>query len=184
MKKFILTFTLAAFSASMMMFTSCDKIKSNLFKAFSADGGSIDFTIPIISTVGTKGDVGSFADTFNIDKIIRDNTGGVFGLKDIKKIWVEEAKVLINNADADNNFANFEEGWLVFSTNNNMTPVAIATGPNPDVFNAEFNLPPVSGVNLKDYMTGDVFNYVMQAKMRRATTKVLNCTLKMKLRIE
>ncbi len=184
MKKIYTLLAFAALMAASFSFNACDKLKNDLFKAFTANGGSIDFTVPIISNTSTKTDMGTAVNNYNIDSIIKAETGGVFGLKDIKKITITEAKVKINNADADNNWANCEEGWVMFSTNQMTTPTAIATGLIPDTYSDEITLPSVAGINLKDYLTGNVLTYIVQGKMRRATTKSLNCTLSVKFYIE
>jgi hypothetical protein len=116
--------------------------------------------------------------------IIKAETGGQFQLSDIKSITVDEARLLLLDADADNNFANFEEGWLMFHTNTNPTPVLIATGPNPDVYATEWILPEVAGINLKEYLTGTQLSYALSAKARRVTTKPLQCKLHIRFHVE
>lgn len=163
---------------------SCKKLKSKLFQAFSANGASVDFTVPVIAVTGTKTDAGSVTHKLNIDSIIKAETGGTFGLKDIDKVTVEECRVKINNPDADNNFQNFEEAWVNLTTDANPTPLTLATGTIPDTYAEEFTIPAVSGADLKPYLTGNTLNYSYQARMRKATTQALNCTLYVKLRIQ
>lgn len=180
------TFTIAGLLTAGLAFTTtgCEAVKDALFQAFSARGIEETFTIPVISDTTLKVDFGTLKDEFNIDSIIKAETGGQFSLADIKKITVEEAKLTLLDADADNNFANFQEGWLTFNTNSNPTPVEIATGLNPDVYSEVWFLPPLTGVNLKDYMSGTELNYVVAGKARRATTKPLTCKLSVKFLIE
>jgi hypothetical protein len=185
MKKRILTISAIMASASLLVFTtSCDKLKDKLFQAFSAQGGSVDFTIPIITDTNTKQDMGTATYNLNIDSIIKAETGGAFSLNSIDEINVEECKLKINNADADNNFQNFEQGWVNLSTNTSPTPLNIATGPIADTYAEEFLLPTVAGADVKPYLQGNVLTYVYQAKMRKATTKPLEVTLSVKLRIK
>ena len=171
MKKRIYTAAVAALALLAVGFSACDKLKDELFKAFTANGGSVDFTVAIISNTGVKTDMGTAVNQYNIDSIIKAETGGTFGLNDIKSITIEEAKVKINNPDASNNWANCEEGWVTFATDTKPTPVTVATGILPDTYSEEITLPSVAGINIKDYLSGKMLTYVIQGKMRRATTK-------------
>lgn len=183
-RKTLTGLTAIALTGLMTFTTSCDKLKDKLFESFSANGGSVDFTIPVISDTGVKKDMGSESYNLNIDSIIKAQTGGAFSLNDIDAVEMEECILKINNPDADNNIQNFEEGWITFSTNSNPASMTVATGLVPDVYATEFAFPPVSGANLKSYLTGNVLTYAYQAKMRKATTKELDATLKVKLRIK
>lgn len=183
MKKTGLILSVAAIACSALMFSACDDLKSKLFKAFTTNKFEMDFTIPVQSTIGTKGDVGSVVQNYNLDSLISAETGGAFGLDDIKSVELKTIEVVILNPDATNNLANFEEGWCVFSSDQNMTPIGIATGLIPDTYADSYVMTPVPGINLKDYMTGKVYTYVMQSKLRRATTKALNCKLKVAFQI-
>jgi hypothetical protein len=183
MKKSILLLGIVA-AATLTTFTSCDKLKEVFFVAFNANSASVEFTIPIVTDITQKSDIGTVKNTINIDSIIKAETSGQFAMGDIKKITVEQAKLTLLDADADNNFANFEEGWLEFHTDAKPTPVLIATGPNPDEYRTEWVLPAVAGVNLKDYLTGTELFYALSAKARRATTKTLLCKLEVRFHIE
>jgi hypothetical protein len=105
-------------------------------------------------------------------------------LNDIKKITIESAKLHLLDPDIDNNFANFEEGWLHFNTNTMPAIVTVATGLNPDVYAEDWMLPPLGGINLKDYLSGNELNFKVTAKARRVTNKTLTCELKVAFLIE
>lgn len=184
MKTRIFTVAFALTLGLLMFTTSCDKLKDKLFQAFTTNGVEQDFVIPIINTTTGQVDFGTIRDQFNIDSIIKAESGGAFSLNDIKKVTITEAKLILLNADADNNFQNFEEGWLNFNTNTNPTTVEIATGLNPDVYSEQWLLPPLTGVNLKDYLNGSELNYFVAGKARKVTTKALNCKLKVKFYVE
>lgn len=162
---------------------SCDAIKDKLFQSFTTGNIEQDFTVDIITSTAAKSDVGNINVNLNIDSIIDAETGGAFGLNDISSINVHEVKVTILNPDADNNFANFEEGWLNFHTNTNTTPVQVATGVNPDVFADTWMMPVDPTVNLKPYLSGTQISYVLSAKARRVTTKALNCKIAVKFKV-
>ncbi|MBS3913176.1 MAG: hypothetical protein KG003_01655 [Bacteroidetes bacterium] len=164
--------------------TSCDKLKEALFVAFNANSASVDFTIPIINTTATTSDLGTMDNTINLDSIIKAETDNQFSLDDIKKITIQTAQLVLLNGDNENNFANFEEGWLTFSTDTKPTPVTIATGLNPDVYSDNWTLPSVPDINLKEYLNGNSLHYVLTGKARRVTTKVLDCKLNVTFHIE
>jgi len=175
------------FALSFLVFTiglqSCDTLKDKLFQAFTTNAIEEDFTVKIINSTALKTEAGVIKATLNIDSIIDAETGGTFGLDDISSINIQEVKVTILNPDADNNFANFEEGWMEFNTNANTTPVQLATGLNPDAFSDTWMMPVDNSINLKPYLAGTELSYVLFAKARRVTTKVLNCKIAVKYKI-
>lgn len=162
----------------------CNKIKDELFKSFTASGGSINFEIPVITSTSAYTEAGQAVSYIDLDSLIKAETSNNFGLNDIKGVYIEEARIVINNPDAANNWGNFEEGRIDFSTDSKPAKVSVATGLIEDKYAEEFKFPPVSGINLKEYLSGKVLTYELWAKMRRPTDKVLNCTLFARLRIE
>jgi hypothetical protein len=184
MKTKIFVMAVALTAGLTLTTTSCDKLKDALFVAFFTNALEQEFTIPVISDTTQTGAIGTLNDNFNIDSIIDAETGGQFSLADIDKITVTEARLTLLNADAGNNFANFENGSLEFNTNSQPTPLLIATGLNPDVYSEEWLLPSIANVNLKEYLTGTQLNYYVTAKARRATSHTLQCKLKVRFHIE
>jgi len=162
---------------------SCEDIKDKLFKAFVTNSFEENFTVNIITTTNAKTDIGLISQNINLDSIIKTETNNAFSLDNITTISVEEVKVTILNPDANNNFANFEEGWLEFNTNVNTTPILIATGLNPDVYSDFWLMPVDKSQNLKEYLRGNHLAYVMSAKARRVTTKPLDCKVAVKFKV-
>ncbi len=184
MKKQITLIAGAAAMLALMPLNSCDKIKDELFKAFSANSGSVNFSVAILSDTTRQVKAGEMVQQYNIDSIIKAETNGTFGIDDIDRIIVEEVKVKVNNPDVDNNLANFQDGTVTLSSNTNPTPLTLATGPIADVYADEKVLPAVSGTDIKGYLKSNTLTYVYNAKLRRPTTKALDCTLNVKFRIE
>jgi hypothetical protein len=181
-----LTFMLLAAAGT---FSSCDKIKDNLFKAFSAGGGEANFTVPVITTTNKFDTIDIQEIYLNVDSIIKAETGGLFSLDNVSKITVESAEITINNPDADNNISNFDYGLVLFNTFNPATndwnnTMAVAADNIPDAFATSYSLAVLDGVNLKDHMRGTKLVYAVAAKARRITTKPLDCTLKVRVHIE
>lgn len=182
MRKKITGITLIALFITLGL-ASCDKLKEKLFTAFITNSADMDFTVNVINTIDTRSDIGSMTTNMNIDSIIKAETGDAFSLKDIKSINIEECKLTVLNPDATNNFANFEEGWLVFNTNAGAAPIQIATGLNPDVYSDTWYLPVDKTINLKDYLGGNTLAYIVAAKARRVTTKKLDCKMAIKFKV-
>lgn len=163
--------------------TSCDKIKKAIFNSFSTNGGSIDFSVDVITDTSMVANFAELSNHLNIDSVIRVETKGNFDLDDIDKISVEFAEIVINNPDSVNNISNFETAGIVFNTNTNTNPVNIATGVIPDSYADRFQFD-CSSLDLKGYLRGTELVYVLAAKARRATTKQLDCTLNFRFKIE
>lgn len=162
---------------------SCEKLKEKLFTAFITNSAEEEFIINVITTTNAKTEIGLIRQTMNLDSIIKAETSNAFSLDDISSINMEEVKVTILNPDTDNNFANFEEGWLEFNTNFNTTPILVASGLNPDVYAESWLLPVDKAINLKEYLKGNHLAYILQAKARRVTTKPLECKLAIKFKV-
>lgn len=173
---------MAAFLA--ISISSCEQLKSKLFQSFIAKTLDVDFTIPIVNTTAMRSDMGSVTNFVNLDSIIKAETGNAFSINDIKSVTVESCELNLLNPDQNNNFANFEEGWVSLHSDVNTTPIEINTGMNPDVYSTKWILPEIAGVELKGYLTGKMINYVFAAKARRVTTKDLNCRLTVQFRVE
>lgn len=182
MKNKLTAITMMAMVAILGL-SSCEKIKDKLFTAFITNSADVEFTINIVTTTNAKTEIGLIKQTVNLDSIIKAETGNAFSLDDITSINMEEAKVTILNPDATNNFANFEEGWLEFNTDINLTPILVATGLNPDVYADSWMLPVDKSINLKDYLKGTHLAYILQAKARRVTSKPLDCKLAIKFKV-
>jgi hypothetical protein len=183
MKSKITRLTVIALTG-MFSFNGCDKLKDELFKAFSAKTNDVKFTINIVSDTTQKVDIGTISTNLNLDSIIKAETDNAFSLSSVKSVKMESCVLTLLDADPSSNFANFEEGWVIFSTNSNPSPVTVATGPNPDVYSDSLTLPVDPGAELKGYLSGNTLAYIISAKARRPTTKTLNCKMSVKFRIE
>ncbi|MFZ9718787.1 MAG: hypothetical protein ACO3BD_05475 [Chitinophagaceae bacterium] len=190
MKKSITLFSVAIFlSMAAISFSSCDKLKEKLFKAFSTGGGNVNFTIPIVTSTTAEGKYATEKVYINVDSIIKAETGGVFSLNDVKIISMESAEIFVNNADQDNNLGNFEVGAVIFNTFNTSKndwnePMLLATNDLDDEYADYHKMIITEKVNMKEHLRSNEIAYWYGAKARRVTTKPLECTLKVKLHIE
>ena len=182
MKKYYTSSVILAVVA-VLGFTACSDLKDKIFQSFTTSATSVDFTINIVTSTTAQTEIGTLIQHVNIDSIIKAETGDAFSLDDISSINVEEVKITIKNPDVDNNFANFEDGSLLFHTNTDPTPVQVASGVNPDVFATEWLMPVDNSINLKNHLKGTEIGYVLKGKARRVTTKPLDCVMAIKFKI-
>ena len=188
MKKVVYSLGMLALVAAVTVpYQSCnikDKVIENLVENFDLDGGTITFDIPIITdTTGTVNGDTTMVD-LNLDAKIKEVASSL-GTNDIETINITECKLTINNSDANNDASNFKSATASLYSDVNTTPVTISTnGDVPNTPGTEITLTPAT-VNLADYMkTGTKLYYYASAHMRKATTKVLNCTMKVKYKVD
>ncbi len=177
------------FISTLISLSSCDKIKDKLFEAFTTGMTDASVTIPIVTNTAGEGKIETIPVFINVDSIIKANTGGFFSLNSVSTVKVESADLIINNPDASNNLANFEYGVLAFNTFNPQTsdwniPMAVGRYDIKDSYATSFPFELIQSVNLKEHLRGTKVVYLYAYKARRVTTKALNCTIKMKLKIE
>jgi len=191
MKKILLSLSLLASIGSVSLFSSCDAIKNKIKEEadidvnFDFDGADATFEIPIITTLN----VTTYPDTAAIPMNLNDQiamASAALTLQNIEKVTITSAKLVFNNCDANNNASNFKTAMVLFYSNTNAEAKYIATNDEvPDVNAAEITLVPDPSINLLDYLkTGTTVFYVTGVNMRRPTTKVLNCTLQIKYKLE
>lgn len=168
---------------------SCDKLKEKLFEAFTTGMTDVNLTIPVVSNTVGEGKIETLPVFINVDSIIRANTGGIFSLNSVSRIIVESADFVISNPDPSNNIANFEYGILLMNTFNPQkndwnSTMGIGRSDIPDSYASSINFAVIPDVNLKDHLQGTKLIYLYSYKARRPTTKALNGTIKMKIKIE
>lgn len=163
---------------------SCDKIVDKIFNSFVGDGGSVSFTIDPVTSTDVESDNQNISVDLDIDRIIRENTNGAFGLNSIGKVTLQSAELIINNPDAENNIQNLESFYLAFNTNTSTDLLTLGSVDIPDQYGDRILLNTLQGVDLKPYLTGTQLSYIYRLKARKVTTKPLECTLKFKLKFD
>lgn len=174
---------------TLIFLSSCDKLKDKLFEAFTTGMTDVNVTIPIVTNTAGEGKTETLPVFINVDSIIKANTGGFFSLNSVSRIVVESADLTLSNADQANNMANFEYGILLMNTFNPQkndwnSTMGIGRSDIPDSYASSINFAVVPDVNLKDHLQGTKLIYLYAYKARRPTTKALNGTIKMKIKIE
>lgn len=182
MKKIIISF-LAAF-VLIAGISSCKKIVSALFQGMDVNAPQVQVTIPTIITISpNEFPLGSFSMHFNLDSIIKANTADVFGVNSVSSIKVKQISISITNADQVNNLANFESARITLQSNSDSNPAELFSINFPDSYAASFTSTTINSPDLLPYLKGSDITYNLFGKMRRITTKPLNITVAVTLRV-
>ncbi len=182
MKKKII-FSLVVFAITIS-FTACKKIVAAVFKGMDVSVPEMQFTIPAIFGVA-PGEIplGSYPYKFNLDSVVRANTGGAFGAGSVTSIKVKQVNINVSNADQLNNLANFETARITIQSNTNNNPVEFFSVIFADVFASAYTSPNPSNVELLSYLKGTDIVYKIYAKNRRTTSKPLDFKISVIVRV-
>ena len=165
--------------------TSCGKIVDKVFPGVDAKVPDIQLTIRIVPVVfSNEFSLGSFTTRINLDSTIRANTAGVFGIGIVSSIKVKEIVINLPNADNLNNLANFETARVTFTAPNNSAPLTVAALNFPDTYAATSTHTPTDSPELLDYLKGSEVTYTVYGRARRTTTKALNMTVSVTVRVK
>jgi len=154
--------------------TSCKKIAEALQTSISASPKVIEFEIPKLAANTSEVTFKEVQVKIDMDSLVKASAPG-FGSRNIKSIKLRSFKLELSNADDASNFANLESvnGFLNCEGKEPLQVVAIPN--NPDTKASILNVPISSeGIELKEYLAGGTFRYVLKSKVRRATAKGLN----------
>ena len=173
--------TLTLFAVGFLLTTSllsCNKLIEAFFPGFDTDINAAEIKIPAVPVVPTtETNLGNVTFRFNLDSIIRVHTANAFSINTIASVRVKAIKFDFQNANAENNAANFESMRISFSSNSNTTPTTIGSVAIPDTYATSISIPITEGIELKDYMRGEQISYTLSAKARRGTSDQLVSTI-------
>lgn len=173
-------------SVIIIGFTSCSKLVGELVsKLMSMQTVDAEFTLPIITDTTNSQSYGPTSTHVNVDSFITSYSSGNYTIKNLKKATIQSCLITINNPDSSNNFANVQSCEVDLNSDiiTQMIHPATITN-NPDIYADTLNVPVDNSIDLTSYMNSKQFNYTVKAKLRRATTKALTCTIHLKLNIE
>lgn len=158
-------------AATAFGFSSCEKIENALFKPFQSPI-NFEVTIPVITNTTAEQNMGQTQVRYNLDSVIRKNTGDVFGADIVGAMYVKEIGIQLLDADANNDLGNFDYVKLSVSSGSG-TPVTM--GPfnvsSSATTNASFTVP--GSVDILPFFNGSTVNFSMSGKANTATTKTL-----------
>jgi hypothetical protein len=177
MKK-VLQITLSALLLVTLTFESCDKIAKNVVKplTYSWTGASMEVMIPPATDTANV----QIAGVYNIDSLIKSQSS-LAQFSDLTSVKVTNITLTLNNADAQNNFANFQYVLASFNSDAGTFPAygLAVIQDNPDAFASTLSLPPTDPTqNVKQYFAPKTnIVYLLVGKLRRPTTHNLDCTI-------
>ena len=163
---------------------SCKKLVSAIFQGMDVNVPQVQVTIPtVIAVTPNEIALGSFSFHFNLDSIIKANTAGVFGVNTVSSIKVKQINISITNADQLNNLSNFESARITVQSNIGSNPAELFSGSFSDSYATSFTATPANSPDLLPYLKGSDVTYNVYGKMRRITTKPLNMSVAVTLRV-
>ncbi len=161
---------------------SCDKI-TDVVKTpdINFTGASADIVIPPTNDTTAQGEFAETEFTYDLDSMIKSQTGGVVGYSAIKSVKITHIKLTLTDGSSTNNFANFQNAGAAFHTDangGNYDSYEIAhIENNPDTYNTVLE-PTVIDANedVKKYFNSKTrFTYLVFGKLRRPITTTLHC---------
>jgi hypothetical protein len=165
--------------------SSCGKVIDAIFPGVDAKVPDIQLTVPIIPIVPPNEiSLGTYTVHFNLDSTIKTNTGGVFGVAVISSVKIKEIAINVSNADNINNLSNFEYARVTLGSNTNTDASNIANLNFPDTYASSLTVTPNDSPELIDYLKGSQLTYTVYGKARRPTTKPLNMTVSITVRVK
>jgi hypothetical protein len=144
----------------------------------------VNFDINPVSDTAVVTTIGSATVTENIDSLIKAETKGALGIANIKHAYITNCEITIQNADQNNNFANFQSCSASFTSNTNSTPVQLGSVTNNSVnYSSDLTLPIDNSIDYAPYLNATTFYYTATGKLRTPITTTLHCTAKVKFKI-
>jgi hypothetical protein len=182
MKKLLITFFISLII--VIQYSSCKKIVEAIFSGLDVNIPTFQVTIPtIIGISPNEIALNTVSHQFNLDSIIKANTGGAFSIKNVKAVKIKEVTITLTNADQLNNLSNFESTRLTIQSNSNGTPTELFAINFPDTFASSVTINPTNTPDILSYLNGSTITYTIYGKNRKVTTKPLNMAVSVKVRV-
>ena len=173
---------IAVILGGILSLQSCGKLANLLNFKLNMQTDSVNVTIPVTTGVNGEITVGPAVTIYNVDSFIHAQTGNQLGISNITSVKIQAVTFTLSNPDSLNNFQDFSSVSANFSSNTNPNPYTVSIPNNPDVYAATLSVPVDTSVELKTYL-GTQFSYTLIGKLRRSTTKPLNCTITFKFNV-
>jgi hypothetical protein len=155
--------------------SSCNKLEDLAQINFNLSNAEAQFTIPVISAIGTA-DLGTATIYINLDSIIKAQNSSL-SVSNVKQVHITSCELTLLNGDASNNFSALESCSLQMASNNQPTFVTVGSiTANPDTEAETLTMPLNSTLELKDYfLNANTFSYKLSGTARKTTAKELTC---------
>lgn len=165
-KRALIVLLVALFSITAL--SGCKKIVEQVFSGFDLPLTDIPTVIPPIPVSYYTFSVARTL-PFNLDSIVKTESGGSFRAKDLTSVRVKQATLRFQNADSTTNLANFHSISIRLYSNTNTTPVTVVTADVPDVAASKLNFDVNNSPELLPYLQGSTITYIVTAITRRPT---------------
>lgn len=167
-----LTFIIIA--AVFMCTSSCKKIVSAFYKGDDFTLPKVTLTIPIIPVADSTKEysAGNFVTQFNVDSMVRANSGGVFGINAVEYIRVNRVVISVRNADAANNLSAIKSFRVTISSDAKGSAANMLVMNIPADAGSSYT-DETDGPNIVSYMHSSEFYSTGYGTVRRPTTKAL-----------
>ena len=169
MKKFFVFFLMAV--ATTTFFASCEKLKDAVFEAFEAPY-SFDVNIPIVTNTSSEITLAETNVRFNLDSIIRANTGNVFGANIIGDVRIKEVGFEVLEGNANTNLTNFAYVKMEVGASGG-TPTVMGPFNIPSTATSSVSFPVGNSFNIKSLFSGTTVNFKISGKATKATTQIM-----------
>lgn len=173
MKKVFLLLAIAA--CATFSFSSCQKLEEIIFQPFESPY-TFEVTIPVVTNTTSELPMGTTNVRFNLDSVIRANTGNVFGADIVGSMHISEIGITLLDSDASNNLSNFEYVKLGVATDGT-TPVVIGPLNIPAGATTTTTFALGNGLNVKSLFSGANTRFELSGKAKTATTKTLKARI-------
>lgn len=169
MKKFLLLCSVAASAA--FGFSSCEKLEDAIFESFQAPI-SFEVSIPVVTNTTSEVALGETAVRFNLDSMIRVQTGNVFGADVVGNMQIKEIGMEVIEGNATSNLANFAYVKMSVAASGT-TPVEMGPFSIPTTATGSVSFPVNNSFNIKSLFSGSTVNFKVIGKARTATTQTM-----------
>ena len=178
MKKNVLV---AAAACLPLLFTSCKKIEDALFKPFESPL-SFEVNIPVINNTTTEEAMGQTNVRYNLDSVIRKNTGDVFGSNIVGEMYISAIGIQLLDNNAGNNLSNFD--YVKLSVASGGTPVVLGPYNIPAGTSSSTSFSVSNSPNIKPFFSGSNVTFSMAGKANKVTTQTIRARVSATLRFE
>ncbi len=169
MKKVFLLMAVAV--TAVLTLASCEKLKDAIFEAFETPY-SFEVSVPVVTNTTSETTFGESNVRFNLDSIIRANTGNVFGADIIGNVQIKEVAFEVIEGNATSNLTNFAYVKMEVAANGT-TPVVMGPYSIPPTATSSASFPVSNSFNIKSLFSGSTVNFKITGKARTATTQTM-----------
>lgn len=169
---------LLTFFSIVSVILACSKGNERLSRDLLSPLTPVPFELTASTGSSTNKNLTTFQKRMNLDSLIKANAGPSFGTADIQSIKLTSMRLDVLNFDTVYNFRLIDSLQVKLLNGPDTTAILAQVISNPDV-NSETLILPLAGdqPELRDFVGGGSFNYVLSGHIRRNTALPLKATL-------